>query len=275
MAKHSEINHILNFNQNNIKYIKANNSLDYLFYDNQEIIFSDNNALPFNKIIAHNLNDYNNVDIDFIKKILFIHNPPDFTKKKEDIYIIKQKIQSINAELIFFDNYTRSMWGENNSRISPYSIPVDKVLNILQQHGVPIDNHEKTQNAIILNFNKNQNIIQLYDKIKQQNIDCDYIDNLPNSLESFIIKLMKYKVIINVEPINIHNSLFSILSGSLVICPNIPEHIINLKSLIRVSSFSEISKILQNISNLNNSDLNHDRDLIIKNHNNISPIEVI
>lgn len=276
MGKYSEINHILNSNQHNIKYIRANSSIDYIFYEYKDIIFTDNNSLPFNKIIAHNLNDYNNIECSgLVKKILFMHSPPDFTKKKEDIFIIKEQIKKSNIELMFFEEYTMAMWGEKNSRIIPYTVPVNKILQIIKDHNIPIQNAEKNKNAIVLNFNKNENIHKLYHKIKQDGIDCDHIDTLPNSMVSFIDKIMRYKIIINVESINIHNSLFSILCGCWTICPNLQDNIINLESLLKVSSFSDIGKILQNSEKLDSKVLDKDRDIITDKYNNESPIEVL
>jgi hypothetical protein len=92
---------------------------------------------------------------------------------------------------------------------------------------------------------------------------------------SFIDKIMRYKIIINVESINIHNSLFSILCGCWTICPNVQDNIINLESLLKVSSFSDIGKILQNSEKLDSKVLDKDRDIITDKYNNESPIEVL
>lgn len=264
MAKYSEINYIINKTlntNNNIRYIQATNAIDYIFYNCNRLILTQDNSIPFSKIICHNLENYNNINTK-AQKMLLVHNPPDIRRKKEDIHILKQQMLNDKIECLFFDEYTRDAWSNNDAKIIPYGIPESDISKQINKQ----DYSNKIKNVIILNFNQDSNIKKLYDKMKLDNIECDYIENMPNTMEKFVNHIKHYRVVINLASINVHCSLICVLCGCFVICPPITP-IININSIFQVSSFSEIYSIIDNLKNIKKDKLILDRENIKYNYN--------
>jgi len=263
MAKYSEINHLINtaFNtNNNIRYIPAINPIDYIFYNCQRLILTDDSAIPFAGIISNHLEDYNKLHIK-CKKLLLIHNPPDARRKKEDIYILKQKMAAGGIDCLYFDEYTRDTWQDNEARIIPYGIPTQKILD-----SIDTDNcYVKPKKILIVNFHKDDNIKKLYDQIKLNNIECDYLDTLPATIQKFAKYIQQYQLVINLANINVHFSLMSILCGALVVCPQISPTL-SINSILQVSSFNQIYQVINNFT-YNKEQLLLDKKNILDSYN--------
>lgn len=275
MARHSEINHIINNSLNldqGIKYIPCNSSIDYLFIEQcKSVVCPKNiNAIPCSKIIAHDVSVYDNNTYAGNKHII-MHNGPDIRSKKEDIFIFKQKLNSMNIKCIFLDQDTMRNWQNQNGILIPYGIPISMIKDYVDTKRKDIN--EKTDIAI-LNLNRNPNIEKLHHKMINDKISCHYLDRMPDSIYSFIDIVSKYRVIINLESINVHNTLLSIYSGCFVISPTITKDI-TLQSLMQVTSFADIYKILKQITALKKDALSQDKDTIETKYNDQAYLSII
>lgn len=278
MERNSEINylinHIVDSSINNIKYISANSSVDYIFESTKSIICPANlSSIPCSKIISNSLDFYNNVNFAG-DKFIIMHSPPDIRTKKEDTFLFKQKISRMNLKYIFLDEYTRDMWQEPEAHLVPYGVPVSLVESYIEDLKIQ---QSKENNILILNFNRNKNIESLYHKMINDGIECHYIDKMPISIYNFIKKIATYKLIVNLENINIHNSLLCIICGCWVISPPVT-NIIDLKSIFQVTSFAQIYTIINQMKDLDNRVLDADIEKIKSSFNEdayLSKLEAI
>ena len=104
--------------------------------------------------------------------IIFEHNLPDASLKKEDKFILNNDLSRVKK--IFFDADIQRVWGISNSSCYDYGIPTDMF--------VPIPDIEKTKTILISSSDQtNANVLgkQLKQHVESNlKLQCDIISNL-------------------------------------------------------------------------------------------------
>jgi hypothetical protein len=113
--------------------------------------------------------------------LLFIHNNPPAALKKEDKYILSQKLN--NTTKVFFDENIKKSWGLSDKDC--HTIP----------YGVESKNPIKTKDIVVLNPTNNSNIIKIYQYIKNLNNNVDLLTS-PIDYNSCIDLIGQYKIAI-------------------------------------------------------------------------------
>jgi len=174
-----------------------------------------------------------NININYhVNAIVFIHSRAPDPLKKEDKYILSEKLNSVTK--IFFSKEIQDSWSlKNNIYLIPY--------------GVKLLNTEKTKNILLINTSKNSNIDKLYAYTKNIYNDCDILYDIID-YDLMIDYISQYKIVISLE--NTYDSLVGAASGCYVISNNLKDN--NLPSVIYLNNFTTIVHTIQSILNFKN-----------------------
>lgn len=166
--------------------------------------------------------------------LLFLHSQAPSALKKEDKYILSQKLS--NTTKVFFDNNIRNSWGLSDDNC--YTI----------SYGVEHKKSVKTQDVIVLNSTNNPNIKNIYQHIKNTINSCDMITTF-DDYDDVLNLIGNYKIAICLE------NFYDVLCCSSVGCKVITNMDINnnLSSVLHISDYNSIipniSTILENRDN--------------------------
>lgn len=189
------------------------------------------NVLVSNNPIEFTTRHINVSKSSHINSVIFFHDTIPKQLKREDILILHQQIS--NCIKICTDSTLLSSWLPQDDKWKtvnygiPYIDPISK---------------EKTIDFIVLNFNNNQNIINVYDKLKNSvSTNSLILNQLPEDLEQLYDILDKTKVCIDFE--KRINSLIAASRG----CFNITSYDNNLIEYYEtIDNLSIIDNILTN-----------------------------
>jgi hypothetical protein len=142
-----------------------------------------------------------------LKSLLFIHNSPPPSFKKEDLFIFKEQISNINK--IVFSEHIAKLWGfeEGDCHIMNYGIP---------EIQIPDD---KTIPVLVLNLDNNPQIDNLYRHIQSHipnSLIIKAVDNT-NDWNSVIQHILRSKIVIDISQRS--NILFCLGCGCKTISP--------------------------------------------------------
>lgn len=211
-------------------FISSYSKYNILSKDNQPFIADINNdPLNFSQIINKKTIENHTYPIllfqDFAPAVL----------KKEDKYILANKLK--NAYKIFFSEQIQNNWSINDD------------LSFVINHGVKTVTNIKTKNVIVLNFNQNKLIDQIYAKISQAISNVDIISSM-NDFEETIKLISQYKVAVCIG--SSYNALSCagcgclVLSNSTNTTPDI-ESIINIDKIDSIDH--QINNMIKNYTN--------------------------
>jgi hypothetical protein len=211
------INNVLN--NNTFLNLCSNNLFNLLLTKIDTYNITKLASSPFIGMLNDNPIDFsqkiNNLHLQYhVPALLFFHNESPKALKKEDKYILSQKLS--NTIKVFFDSNIRNSWGLTDDNCHTIS------------YGVEHKKTTKTQDVIVLNSSNNPNIKNIYQHIKNTINNCDMLtvfDDYDNVLEL----IGNYKIAICLENfydvlcccsaeckvitnINTNNSLSSVLS---------------------------------------------------------------
>lgn len=163
--------------------------------------------------------------------LLFLHNQAPSALKKEDKYILSQKLN--NTTKVFFDTNIRNSWGllDDNCHTISYGVEHKKSV--------------KTKDVIVLNSTNNSNIKNIYQHIKNTINSCDMITTF-DDYDDVLNLIGNYKIAICLE------NFYDVLCCSSVECKVITNMDVN-KKLSSVLSISDYNSIIPNISTILNS----------------------
>lgn len=132
---------------------------------------------------SHNIPYYSEF---FTKTIISIHSTPSKLFKKEDLNIIKNRLDTY--DILCFDQ-------------NPSAWQLDDIVKI--NYGIP-DPKEflstpKTKDILIINTKQNKQSQLLYQYLKSTYPNTDMLENIPNDIENIFNIISKYKVCIGLE----------------------------------------------------------------------------
>lgn len=228
----------------NVKYL--NSSMSHYYYD----LFWSNNFLDHTQQTMQLANKLHLIDI------VWFHANPPIKFKKEDVALVRNQLQK--SIKILPDSATMKSWGfnEDNSTIIPYGIPSRP----------DFENIEKTETVLVMNPNKSQDVLSLYDHIKTAIPTVQILNGLENidSIETLYSTVSKYKVVID-----IYNPL-SILVAQYLGCKSITatSHTSSLKGITQLMDYSSINQVLSSVLNdsLSFDDIKSNQKWIQENH---------
>jgi hypothetical protein len=157
----------------NILYEPTNHLFDYLMKGVRGQLFYLNKYENYyhDMIIYHNVNNpelQQKIRNEQLKSLLMIHTAPNPTIKKEDVFIFKQNISNINK--IIFEDSVAKRWGfsSDDGHVMNYGIPK---IELPKEKNIPV---------LILNFDNNPQIDNLYKHIQAHIPNCAIIKNTNN-----------------------------------------------------------------------------------------------
>lgn len=232
-----------------ILYEPTNHLFDYFIreLDGQFFYLNRSENYYYDMAIYHNVNNstlQQKIKNDHLKSLLFIHSPPNPTLKKEDIFIFKENISSINK--IIFDQTVANRWGfsDDDGYIMRYGIPKIELPK------------EKHISVVVLNFDNNPQIDNLYQHIQSQIQDCMIIKNVNNTnyWDNIANVIANTKIVIDIT--QKFNVLFALGCG----CQTI-------------STFNDIDSEFNHTINDFNSIVSMINDLLKKDINNYEEVQ--
>jgi len=157
-----------------ILYEPTNHIFDYFMQGVTGQLFYLNKTENYyhDMLIYHNVNNaqlQEKIKNDHLKSLLLIHSSPGPALKKEDIFIFRENISSVNK--IIFDKTVANNWGfsDDDGHIMNYGIPK---IELPKEKSIPV---------VVLNFDNNPQIDNLYQHIQAQIPDCMIIKNVNNT----------------------------------------------------------------------------------------------
>lgn len=186
-----------------------------------------------------------------INTIVYIRNPPSNQLKKEDKFLILEKIS--NRNIVFRNIDVQKLWIDNSQPEYAYL-----------EYGIPntdtIQSSEK-QSVIVINYNRSHNLKLLFFQIKQIFDDAVMLDSIDNlSYKQICNILQQYKICITTG--DSYNTLCAAANNCLVYTT---DHISDIDST-HIDSFDTICKSLP-ISVKNYHDIQKDNSQILSNYN--------
>jgi hypothetical protein len=196
-------------------------------YNNQHNTFTYN--LYFTDQPDMYVNTIDSIRSHHIHDMVYIRNYPSSNIKKEDRFLIQQKLSKSN--IVFRNHQIRTSWFNQIEYNNTYL-----------EYGIPNSNHVEysdKNSVVIINYQKSNNLNILYYNLKQQISDVDVINSLEDlSYQQICYLLQKYKVCITAgDPYNI---LCAAVNGCVVFSP---ETIDGVDS-VQIGDFNDIFALL-------------------------------
>lgn len=238
-------NNILSLYSKNLFNLVLSKNAGYniCYQDNQPFIGAvHDNPLSLSQNIQ---NIYINYNVDLA---VFIHNTAPEALKKEDKYILSNKLK--NVYKICFCEQVQNSWSfKENTHLVRYGIDI-------------IKNKTKSKDIILFNLTKNPNIQTLSLYIKQANYNCDIITNVED-YEIAIDQISDYKIAICLE--NIYDALVSAACGCYVVSNQLNDN--NFKSITYIDNLNSLIDIIKKIDIKKQQDIEDTKNYIAENYN--------
>lgn len=172
----------------------------------------------------------------FAPLILSIHSAPSSLFKKEDIDILKNRLNTYN--FLCFDE-KKSMWPMDNITYIKYGVPNITNLEI-----------NKTKDILLINTRKQKQSYILYQYLKNEFPNIDMLDKALGDIEGLSKLLSQYKICIDID--NYYNLIMANACGSYGIGANVSYD----RYIKNVSDYKDILKIVPQLleSNQNESE---------------------
>ncbi len=199
---------------NIVKYQDTNNVIDYDIYltTNPEEYMSSLDTIKIN-----HLHDF-----------IYITNPPAKNIKKEDRFLIQQKLSWSN--IIFRNKHIKALWfpDDTNTEFLEYGIPDLERTQYIDKHSV-----------IVINYNQSHNINLLYYNIRQQFPDAVMLTSIDKlSYSQICTILQEYKICITSG--DSYNVLCAAYNNCIVFSTEQCEGV----NSVNISSFDEIFDLI-------------------------------
>lgn len=196
----------------NILYEPTNNLFDNLISDVPANFYYLNKIenYYYDMVLYHNTMNQQlqkRITEEQLKSLLFIHNSPPPSFKKEDLFIFKEQISNINK--IVFSDHIAKLWGfdNNDCHVMNYGIPE---MQIPDEKPVPV---------LVLNLDNNPQMDNLYRHIQSHiptSLIIKTVDN-SNDWHSIVQTILSSKIVIDISQRS--NILFSLGCGCKTISP--------------------------------------------------------
>lgn len=189
--------------------------------------------------------------------IVWFHNAPPLKFKKEDIALVNQRLK--NSVKICADASIMEAWNfdhDTETKVISYGIMSSD-----------IDYQNKTESIVLLNFNNNTDITNLYEFIKQDFPSAVMLNSLDHihSLNDLYSIVAKYNICIDIY--NSLNVLIAQYLGCKVITSTTQAK--NLIGIVQLSDYGNIKEVLKSALNdkLSHSDILSNRQCIQETYN--------
>jgi hypothetical protein len=202
-------------------------------------------GILINDIVEYSQNIYNYAEF-YTRPILLIHSSPLSIFKKEDINILKTRL---NAYAFLSFDQQKESWPMSDISYINYGIPNIKDIDI---------NNNKKKNILIINTKKQKHSHILYQYIKNTYPDADMIESAPNDIEHICKLLSTYKVCIDID--NYYNVLLANSCGAYGITASQTFD----KDIIKVNNYEDIIGMLPQLLSENMKEANNIRENVIK-----------
>lgn len=249
----------------NVLYAPTNNTFDLLVKSldiNTYNIKQRFGNYYYDLFWTNNFLEHTQQTISLVKQIhlldvVWFHNNPPLKFKKEDIVLVSQHLR--NSIKICADASIMQAWGfdhDTETKVIPYGIMSSD-----------IDYSNKTESILLLNFNNNTDITNLYEFIKQDFPAAVMINSLDHvhSLNELYSIIAKYHICIDIY--NSLNVLIAQYLGCKVITST--EQAKQLIGVIQLSDYGNIKEVLQSAlnDNLSHTDILSNRNWIQETYN--------
>jgi hypothetical protein len=240
MFSHAAVSNVLNniLNNNTFVNLCSNNlfNLSLSKIDSYNITKTSNH--PFIGIISDDPIGFSQKANDLylqyhVPGLLFFHSSAPSALKKEDKYILSQKLS--NTTKVFFSEKIKYSWGlsDNNSHTIQYAANINE--------------SNKNKNVILLNSTNNSTINNIYEHIKNKVNDVDILTKFID-YDDCVKLIGNYKIAVCLE--NFYDVLFCCASECRVIT-NISN---NFTSAIVINDYNSIIPTITKLLNINNND---------------------
>ena len=264
----SNILHQMLYSEINVVYYPTFGLFDHILYltDNNFFVFAENlkscsencrclnasfvDLYNYDIACANSILSYKKQCVQLsqsfnLNPIIFEHNLPDATLKKEDRFILNDNLKSVKK--VFFDATVNKAWGFNNSVLYDYGIPLDKLFSI--------PNAEKVKNILISGSDQSNGQV-LANQLKQHfesnsELKCDILTSVSQANIEDINKLFnQYEIFIdlNNRPID---CLCAAASGLYVVGLSNLKNLNNVPNISQANTVQDITNIVTNLNNQN------------------------
>jgi hypothetical protein len=134
-------------------------------------------------MFSQNIEKYSRL---YSNKIVFFHSAPPPTMKKEDLYILSQRLSGYKCIGLIRNSES---WNQQNMEYMPYGIPIDKSIDI----------HEKEFDILILDLKNNKHNKILFDVLKSKYRNMHIVQSLPSNFIDITKMMSKYKICIDID----------------------------------------------------------------------------
>lgn len=245
MFSHAAVSNILNNVLSNNTFISlcSNNLFNLSLSKLESYNISKLAASPFIGIINDDPINFSQKANDLylqyhVPGLLFFHNQAPAALKKEDKYILSQKLS--NTTKVFFDNTIRNSWGLSNTDSHTIS------------YGVTPKQSVKTKDVIVLNSTNNSTINTIYQHIKNKIDNSDILTSFID-YDDCLSLISNYKVAVCLE------NFYDVLCCSSMGCKTITniDFKDKLPSVTKINDYNTIvPSIIQLLNNDDNTEIN-------------------
>ena len=252
----------------NVIYYPTLGLFDHLLYltDNNFFVFSNNlkscaancrcidsdfvDIFDYDLAIANSVTQYgkqcSGLSQTFhVNPIIFEHNLPDASLKKEDKFILNSQLKRVKK--IFFDQDIQKVWGFEDSSCNNYGIPIDKFTPIADR---------KTTKKVLISSSGQSNGHVIANQLKQHidnnlKMECDIVTNLAeSSIENINLLFSQYEIYIDLNN-NPVDCLCASSAGLQTIGLSNLKNIDHVPNINQVNSVQDIIDLIPNVTNQN------------------------
>jgi hypothetical protein len=204
--------------------------------NNRNTFFFENllyNGLWINDIIKFSQNIPHYAEF-FTPFILTIHSPPSPLFKKEDMDILKNRLNPYY--FLCFDEKSAA-WPMDNIKYMRYGVPNIKNVEI-----------NKIKDILLINTRKQKQSYILYQYLKNEFPNADMLDSISGDMDGLSKLLSQYKVCIDID--NYYNLIVANSCGSYGIAANISYD----SDILQVSDYKNMIKIIPKLLESNQTE---------------------
>lgn len=204
-------------------------------------IYWDNNPVEY-------INNYNTYKDQHISDIVFFHELPDQALKKEDKFLLQNRIQ--NSLQIYTNTFLKNEWGINNGKYIPYGI-TDTNICLKQSR----------KSVVLINIDNGRSGDILYSHIKHYFPDAEILQNISEmSYDNITDILRQFSVCITFK--KSFDSLVALSCG----CEVLSSSLLSENGITDILDFNQIHFMIESAIKNRNIEIveQRTRDLIKK-----------